>query len=468
MAELAATPPAFDVSVDVAVVGAGACGLVAGLRAIEAGAETLVLERDARPAGSTAMSSGFIPAPGTRFQRAAGIEDSPELLARDIQAKAADGAEPVILKTVTGAIGPALEWLADAHGLEWRVLTDFLYPGHATHRMHAVPERTGAALMARLMRAAGTAGLSVVTDARVETLFADPDRRITGVALVRPDGAVETIGCGALVLACNGFGGNAGLVASHIPEVAEAPYFGHPGNTGDALLWGEALGAATRDLGAYQGHGSLAHPHGILITWALMMEGAIQVNAEGRRFSNEHAGYSEQCVKVLNQPGGIAWNIFDERLHRLGTEFPDYREAVAAGAVVSADDPATLAARTGLPAAALEETLREVAGYCAGEAADPFGRDFSARPMLSGPLYAVKVTGALFHTQGGLVVDASARVLRPDGGALPNLYAGGGAACGVSGARVEGYLSGNGLLTAIGLGHVAGRAAALRARAPGG
>jgi len=83
--------------------------------------------------------------------------------------------------------------------------------------------------------------------------------------------------------------------------------------------------------------------------------------------------------------------------------------------------------------------------------------------MLTGRLYAVRVTGALFHTQGGLVIDTDARVLRPDGTALPNLHAGGGAACGVSGAHVEGYLSGNGLLTAVALGYVAGRSAALHA-----
>ena len=95
---------------------------------------------------------------------------------------------------------------------------------------------------------------------------------------------------------------------------------------------------------------------------------------------------------------------------------------------------------------------------------DPFGRDFTEKPMLSGRLHAIKVTGALFHTQGGLVIDADARVLRADGAPLPNLFAGGGAACGVSGSRVEGYLSGNGLLTAVGLGYIAGQRAAICAR----
>jgi fumarate reductase flavoprotein subunit len=80
--------------------------------------------------------------------------------------------------------------------------------------------------------------------------------------------------------------------------------------------------------------------------------------------------------------------------------------------------------------------------------------------VLEPPLLAVKVTGALFHTQGGLAVDQSARVRRPDGTLFPNLFAAGGAAAGVSGNSAKGYLSGNGLLTATVLGRLAGAAAA--------
>ena len=79
---------------------------------------------------------------------------------------------------------------------------------------------------------------------------------------------------------------------------------------------------------------------------------------------------------------------------------------------------------------------------------------------LAPPLYGVKVTGALFHTQGGLRVDADARVLREDGSPIPNLYAGGGVAAGLSGHGPGGYFSGNGLLTALGYGLLAGRHAA--------
>jgi len=453
----------FDLVTDIVVIGAGACGLIAGLRALEAGAEVIVLERDATPSGSTALSSGFVPAPATRFQRALGLEDSAGQFALDIQNKAKGGAEAGLVELVSMRIGPALEWLADMHGIDWVVLDDFLYTGHSAHRMHAVPERTGAALMGRLLAAAEAAGLTLVASAPVTALFADATGRIAGVEITRPDGRTETVGCRALVLACNGYGGNASLLAEHIPEMQDALYFGHAGNRGDAVIWGRALGAALKDLTAYQGHGSVAHPHGILITWALMMQGGIQVNANGLRFSDEHGGYSEQAVHVLAQPGGIAWNIFDAPLHQLGLGFADYREAEKAGAVLTARTLEDLAQTCGLPAAALERTLAECLAAKTGGPADPIGRDFSDWRPLEAPFHAVRVTGALFHTQGGLRIDCATRVLRADGSPLPNLYAAGGAACGVSGARVEGYLSGNGLLTAIGLGFVAGREAALGA-----
>jgi fumarate reductase flavoprotein subunit len=100
------------------------------------------------------------------------------------------------------------------------------------------------------------------------------------------------------------------------------------------------------------------------------------------------------------------------------------------------------------------ETVRERA------AADRFGRDFAGLAPLQPPFCAVRVTGALFHTQGGLQIDRQARVIRADGSPLPNLFAGGGAARSISGARVTGYLPAVGLSMAITLGAIAGDAAA--------
>ncbi len=455
----------FPLTVAVLVIGGGACGLTAALAAHDAGAEVLVLERDPSPSGSTAMSSGMIPAAGTVLQAARGVEDTPDIMAADIQAKAHGENDPAMVGAVCAASGATVDWLVQRHGVPLTLVEGFLYPGHSRPRMHAPVSRSGADLIGGLLAATNAAGIDIVCDAVVTTLYADPDGRVRGVELARPDGASERIGCDALVLACSGFGGNPDLVARHIPELKGAMYYGHTGNRGDALIWGEQLGAAVRHLGAYQGHGSLAMPHAILITWALMMEGGFQVNALGERFSCEHDGYSEQAMRVIAQPGSMAWNIYDARLHGLGLEFDDYREAIKGGAIKSADSIEGLAVECGLPPQALAATLVETRALAAGQGADRFGRDFTAKPALVGPFYAVKVTGALFHTQGGLAIDTAASVLRDDGTRLPNLFAGGGAACGLSGRGRDGYLSGNGLLTAVVLGAQAGRSAAAQASA---
>ena len=461
MPVLAADGVEFEVTVPVVVIGGGACGLVAALTVADAGIGVLVLERDPVPQGSTALSSGMIPACNTEIQRKKGVDDMIDIMSADILSKAHGETDADMVDVVCRESGPAVDWLTQTHKVELTLVEGFLYPNHSRLRMHAPPSRLGADLIGGLTRAAEKAGIDILTEARVNDLFADDDDRIAGLRYQRPDGTVDSVGCGALILACNGFGGNPDMVNRLIPDMAEANYFGHAGNQGEAIVWGEALGAATADLGSFQGHGSVAHPHGILISWALMMEGGVQVNASGRRFSNEHQGYSEQGRCVMAQPGGIAWNIFDARLCELGDDFEDFRSAVAAGALRSAATAGELAEVCDLPADALAVTLAETERLAAGEGVDEFGRDFTTKPALLPPYQAIRVTGSLFHTQGGLVVNDQARVLRGDGTALPNLFAGGGAPRGLSGPSDWGYLSGNGLLTAVTLGRIAGRHAAL-------
>jgi len=443
----------FDSEVPVLIVGAGAAGLIAALTLSEAGIDPVVIERDAVPSGSTALSAGLIPAAGTRFQAQQGIEDSAGLFAEDIARKAHGEADAKLVRAAAENAGRTVEWLADSFAMPLDVITDFNYPGHSAHRMHGLPSRTGAELIDRLRGAAEAREIPILTGRVCDTLFADEDGFIEGVE-IDARGARETIGCGALVLACNGYGGNADLVRRFIPEMGDALYFGHPGNQGDALLWGEALGARLGSLSGYQGHGSVATPHNILITWAAIMEGGFQVNREGRRFANEARGYSEAAAEVLRQPGGIAFDIFDARIAAIARQFEDFKTAEKAGAVISADGIAALAARVGVPVDALQA---EVDAIDIGKP-DRHGRVIEKK--LAAPYCAIKVTGALFHTQGGLAIDANARVLQKNGRPFPNLFAAGGAAVGVSGAQASGYLSGNGLLTATVFGRIAGTSAA--------
>jgi fumarate reductase flavoprotein subunit len=186
-------------------------------------------------------------------------------------------------------------------------------------------------------------------------------------------------------------------------------------------------------MGAYQGHGSWAVPHGILISWALMMNGGVQLNNQGQRFHDEQQGYSEAAVDVLAQAGSTAWNVFDERILQAARAFPDFVEAEKMGAIKRC------------------ETVQALADLIGSAAVD-------VPSALIAPYYAVRVTGALFHTQGGLDIDASCLVQSMSGATFQNLWAAGGAARGVSGHAVWGYLSGNGLLSAVAGGYIAANA----------
>lgn len=432
----------------------------AALAAADAGAEVVVLEQTKTPLGTTSMSTGLIPAAGTPEQNAAGIEDNPDLFFSDIMGKNKQGADPEIVRTLCEISASTVAWLRDDHAVPLTLVDGFTYPGHSSRRMYGTQNRTGEELMAALEAAALAADVSILTEAEAEILYIDPDRTVRGVGYRRPDGHLEKIGCRALILASCGFAANADLLAKYIPELRDAVPHTHPASQGLALLWGAHLGARMEDLDAYQGHAGLAVGHGIPILWPTIMEGGFQVNADGRRFSNEARGYSEQAATVLAQPKQFAWSIFDQRIERVMLQFNDYRDARSANAIVEADTIAELASRIGIDEAALEANFAEVEDVATSDVPDRFGRRFDAGKALAPPYLAVKVTGAIFHTQGGLAVDTKARVLSEAGTPLANLFAGGGAARGISGGGADGYLAGNGLLTATSLGRIAGSAAA--------
>jgi fumarate reductase flavoprotein subunit len=112
---------------------------------------------------------------------------------------------------------------------------------------------------------------------------------------------------------------------------------------------------------------------------------------------------------------------------------------------------ARLAEAAGVDATELARTLAQVSACAQGEASDPLGRHTFAR-VLSAPFKASWVTGALSHTQGGLLTQADGAVLNQQGDTIPGVFAAGGCAAGLSGRGADGYLPGNGLAQAFGLG----------------
>lgn len=443
---------------DLVVAGAGAAGLAAALSAAEAGLSVILLDAKEtyRTGSNTAMSTSMVPAGGSRWQTDAGVDDSPEIFLADIMAKTHGEADPEVARALTTVAPELVAWMADSLAVPFELITDFRYPGHSRDRCHALADRSGRSLHRQLLQAVTDQPLiTLAVPMRLVDISLSEGGAVDGAQVETPDGGRESVATPAVALATNGFGADPDLVRRHIPEIADGIYHGGDGSRGDALGIGMRMGLDIGFLDAYQGHGSLASPHGVLLTWAAVMHGAFLVNGRGERFGNETIGYSEYAAKTLAQPSGTAWMIYDEMVDHACRSFADYQDLLSTRAVRWFDDTEGLAEFMGAKPEVLAMTMRAADRAARGDERDVFGRTDWGH-TLEVPYAAVKVTGALFHTQGGLRVDGHGRVTR-GGQPVPGLYAAGGAAAGISGHGAAGYLAGNGLLSALGLGYLAGR-----------
>lgn len=451
----------FDFTVPVIVVGGGAAGATAALALADAGVAPLVIERDEHPAGSTAMSQGLLCAAGTASQAEHGVVDDGATFYADILAKTRGQTDPAIASAIAYGSGPALDWLVTAHDLPWQLDTAFRPAyGNSRQRVHGWPGHSGDDMIALLHARLADAGIDVVLGARLTEIFVDDCGAVSGIALTRPDGTVERIGCRALILASGGFGGNAAMVAANMPEMANARYHGHEGNDGGGIRLGQALGAAVGDMGSYQGYAMLTDPHGISVPPGVLFEGGVIVNRDGERFIDESADIAGMVHPLLAQPGGQCWVIYDAAIEARCIHIPELSTLNELGAPRHGTGFEELAATIDVPAQTLNQVVAEARDAADAGRPDRFGRDWGSDRPPQGDLRAMRVTGALYHTQGGLQIDGDARVLRPDGSAIAGLYAAGGAARGVSGPSSWGYLPAMGLCAAVTLGRIAGISAA--------
>ncbi|TVV76540.1 FAD-dependent oxidoreductase [Sphingomonas solaris] len=450
----------FELTVPVIVIGAGACGAVAALAAAETGAAVMVVERDDRAGGSTGMSQGLVCAAGTRSQAAHGIADDADTFFADIMAKAQDKTDPVLARTLADNSAPALEWLIDRHGLPWELDTRFRASyGNSRQRLHGWPAHSGLDMVQFLHARMSDAGIDVLMETKLVDIFADAENRIIGVALERADGAIEHIGCDTLILAAGGFGANRALTDRYMPETRSLRYNGHEGSHGEAIVLGEKLGAAIADMGAYQGYAMLTDPQGISVPPPVLLEGGLIVNKAGARFTDETLDIAGMVHPLASQPDGIGWVIYDERIEARCAAIPELAALIELNAAKVAETPEELARLIGADPAGFAATIAAARSAASKNAPDVMGRDWTDAAPPRASFRALRVVGALYHTQGGLQVDAGARVLRQDGTAFANLFAGGGSARSVSGPSSWGYLPAMGLTTAITLGWLAGRAA---------
>lgn len=454
----------MQADVDVLVVGAGACGLAAAIATHDAGASVAIIEKLDRPGGNSSLSTGSVPAAGTRFQRDAGIEDSPERFIADLVRTGGPTDCPQLLRRLAETSAATVEWLVDSVGARMALVTAYKHVGHSVPRLHAPVSRRGQDLVDDLLSAVEKRSIPLAVGNGARALVSDANDGVIGADIETTNGERQRILARKVVLAVNGFAGNRDLVARFCPEISGAQYFGARGSTGEAVLWGEQLGAALGNIGAYQGYAAVSDPHGSLLSWTTIEKGGIIVNGAGQRFGDESAGYSGYTPNVMAE-GGPCFAIFDQKIFDIAALEEEFVELANYGGIKKASTAAELAKMYSLDPVALTATVEIFNKAARGQPPDVFGRREFALAPLTGALYICRVVPALFHTQGGLMVDNDGRVLRPNGRPIANLFAGGGAAAGLSGrSGAAGYASGNGLLSAIGLGRLAGLAAAQEIR----
>lgn len=445
--------------VDVVVVGAGGAGLAAALAAADAGASAVVLEKEERPGGNTGLSTGSVPGAGSRWQREAGIDDSASRLTTDLLEQSGPHDVEDLVEVLAAASAPLVEWLVDTHAVDLRLITDYKHVGHSVPRLHAPPSRKGHALVTDLLRAAKAADVEVLTHSPVDRLVVE-DGAVRGVVVSGRRSGTYTLRCRAVVLAANGFGASPELIARFAPQARELEYLGAHGSTGEALRWLLDLGVSLGNEAAFQGYAAVANPHGSITSWTTVEHGGFLVDRGGRRIGDESAGYSGFAAAVAGAQLPVHV-VFDTAIRdSVAANEEEFADLLAAGGVRQAADVGELADILGADPAEIARTVSTAEDAASGRSADPFGRTYWGRGPLTPPYAAVRAAPALFHTQGGARVDEHGRALAQEG-PIPGVYATGGVAAGISGrSGGAGYSSGNGLLSALGLGMLAGRHAA--------
>ncbi|MBL8384116.1 MAG: FAD-binding protein [Burkholderiales bacterium] len=430
-------------TVDLAVLGAGAAGMAAALFAARRGLSVAIVDPHFSVPNNLFISGGLFPAAGSALQRAAGIADAPDAWLADLRAFAGAAVNERIAGAVAAALPRLTDCLAAGFAAPLRFLPDMPAPGHRAARFHAVTPASGRALHAWLRQAiAARPAITCCADLPIDAVT----RAATGFEI---DVGTTRVAAAHLLLAGGGFGGNAALVAEFIPAMRGAIHSGSPTHDGSVMALARGWGAALAGMDGYQGQGHTNPGGATRLGMSLPALGAVMVDRTGRRFVREDLGPSALAARVLACPGGVALEVFDARIEAQLGDHSAYGEARAAGRILAADDVDALAAAAGVPAAALAATLDACARHVAGTP-DPLGRrDFAHR--LTPPYRASWVTGALAHTQGGVVTDAAARVLDAGDRPIPGLLAAGGCAAGLAGRGGDGYLPGNGLAQSFGL-----------------
>ena len=287
------------------------------------------------------------------------------------------------------------------------------------------------------------------------------DGKAVGIKATGKDGHKVTINAKSVVIATGGFGANAEMVEKYKPELKGFATTNAEGAQGQGIEMATAVGAATVDMDQIQIHPTVhieedGNAH--LITEGLRGDGAILVNAEGKRFYDEVSTRDKVSAAIIAQPEKSAWLVVDQSMVDKSAVIAGY---IKSGYTVTGATYEELAKAMGVDEATFVSTMNTWNQAVEAKSDAEFNRTSFANPLTAAPYYAIKITPAVHHTMGGIVINPKAEVLNEKGEVISGLFAAGEVTGGVHGAN---RLGGNAVADFTVFGRIAGQSAADNAK----
>ena len=489
--------------VDVVVIGAGGAGMIAAITAADEGKSVVILESTGMSGGNSVRSTGGMNAGKTVFQdenefgENAGVEaklktaesysgenadvvkelaskvaeqwaayqakpegyfDSVELFELDTMIGGSGLNDIELVRTLAENSADAIDWL-DEHGATLHNVSSF--GGASVKRIHRPVNdegkvvSVGAYVIPILEKNVNDRGIEILFSTTAKKILMNEGKAV-GVVAEGASGEKVTVNAKSVVIATGGFGANNDMIKELNPALDGYITTNAPGILGQGITMGQEVGADTVDMDQIQLHPTVHvadDGSANLITEGLRGDGAILVNAEGKRFFDEVSTRDKVSDAENHQTGGYAWLIVDQEMYDASAVIQGY---VSKGWTVTGDSPEALAKEMGVDGAALAETISTWNGYVEAKNDPDFGRTSFASP-LEGTLYALTVQPGVHHTMGGLKINTAAEVISTEGEAIPGLFAAGEVTGGVHGSN---RLGGNAVADFTVFGLIAGKSAA--------
>ena len=488
------------VEADIVVVGAGGAGMTAAISAAKEGKSVVIVESQSMVGGNSVRATGGLNATHTpaqdenEFNEAAGVEktlataaesyadnetitalaatvaeqwaeyqanpvgyfDSVELMELDTMIGGKGVNNPELVEVLCSNSADAIEWLASI-GIDMPSVSSF--GGASVKRIHRPLNdegkvvSVGSYMIPLLEKNCEEAGVEILFNTTANEILTDDNGAAVGIVATGKSGETVTVNAKAVVLATGGFGANLEKVVEYKPDLAGFMTTNAAGAQGQGIDMAVAIGAGTVDMDQIQIHPTVEANTAALITEGLRGDGAILVNAEGNRFTDEVGTRDVVSAAEIAQTGSYSWLIIDQAMVDASSVIQGY---IKNGYTVTGETYEALAEAMGVDATAFAATMEKWNACVEAGKDEEFGRTSFANPLNTAPYYAIKVTAGVHHTMGGLTINANTEVLAEDGSVIPGLYAAGEGTGGVHGAN---RLGGNAVADFTVFGRIAGQQA---------